>query len=202
MARCPRTPTGGRGPRHLSSRPTDVCVPLSAACRQPVGRVPEQGLSECAHRLRAQPQPPVLAASQGPRRHQCRLQVLQRPDLGSGLIPEQPLQDVQVDIAQRRVRVGLRQLVDEAVEVGDVLEHTRPVAEHGPYPRGEHPAQIGFLITDRGRRKVVAPASARTTVLTTPPIPYDVSRAHKTTEYLTTHRHGVSRHAATALRRG
>ena len=124
-------PLAGRA-RQLAGRTGLAHVALTLATAHPGGDVLEQRLAELAHRLRAQLELAVAGALEVAGVAQRLLEPLQRAGVDGGLVAELPGQLVEVDVVEPGAVVGLRELLGEVVEVGEVLEDAGAVAEPEP----------------------------------------------------------------------
>ena len=97
-----------------------------------VGDGPQHRLAELAHRLGRQRELAVRAAPQRAGVAQRLLEPLQRAGVDDRVGAELARQLVQVEVVQLGALVGLRELLRQGVEVGEVLEHAGAVAEPEP----------------------------------------------------------------------
>ena len=149
-----------RGPAALPRRAGVVHVAVALPPRHPLGHVAQQRLAELAHRLRGQPQLPVGGALQVAGVAQRLLQLGERAGVDRGLVAELAGELVEVDVVHPRAVVGLRELLGQVVEVGQVLQHAGAVAEAEALlavePLGAAPVlarpQRAQVVVERGQR--------------------------------------------------
>ena len=121
-----------RGTGALPRAPGLAQVALALTPGHPVRDVPQQGLAELAHRLRAEPELAVGAALEVARVAQRLLQLLQGAGIDRGPVTQLAGQLVEVEVVHPGAAVRLGELLGERVEVGEVLEYAGPVAEAQP----------------------------------------------------------------------
>jgi hypothetical protein len=106
---------------------------LALAAGHLLRHVAQQRLAELPHRLRAQLEVAVRATAHRAAVAERALELLQGPRVDPGVVAELPGQRVEVEVVHAGATVGLRQLLGELVEVGQVLEDTGAVAEAEPF---------------------------------------------------------------------
>ena len=104
-------------------------VALTLPTRHPVGDVLEQRLAELPHGLGGELQLAVGAPLEVAGLVERALQLGQGLGVDRRLVTELALELVEVDVIHPGPAVGLRELLREVVEVGQVLEYAGPVAE-------------------------------------------------------------------------
>ena len=117
------------GARQLAGRAGPAQLALALAAGHLLGDVAQQRLAELAHRLRGEPEVAVGAAAQGAAVAQRLLELLEGARVDRGLVAELAGELVEVEVVHPGAAVGLRELLGEVVEVGEVLEDAGAVAE-------------------------------------------------------------------------
>ena len=112
---------GRVAPGRFARGPGAAGLPLPAAAAELVDDVAQRGLPQPPQRLRRQPQRAVGHPLEEPLAAQLALQLGQRAGVDAGLLAQLGLQRVEVDVLQRRARVGLRQLLGQRVEPAQLL---------------------------------------------------------------------------------
>ena len=117
-------------PDRSPAAPAARQLPLALPAGHPLGDVAQQRLAELPHGLRAEPVPAVGAAVEVAAVAQRPLELLQRPGVDRGAVTELPGQRLEVEVGvEGAPTLGLRELVGELVELGEVLQHPGSVAE-------------------------------------------------------------------------
>ena len=112
---------GRVAPGRFAGGPGAAGLPLPPAAAETVDDVAQRRLAQPPQRLRRQAQRAVGHPLEEPLPAQLALQLGQRTGVDAGLLAELGLQLVEVDVLQRRPRVGLRQLLGQRVEPAQLL---------------------------------------------------------------------------------
>ena len=120
---CPARPAGLTGSARGAGR--HVTGPV----REPPGDVAQQRAAELTHRSRRQAQGAVGRAGEVAAVAQRLLERREGPGVDGRLVTELAGEGVEVDVVHAGAGVRLRQLVGEAVELRDVLQHPGAVTE-------------------------------------------------------------------------
>ena len=126
--RVPELPGPGR-PGLLAGDPGHPCVPLTGPPRQAGGRIAQEGLPQAAQRRRRQTQVAVRGTPQVSGVAHPLLDLSEHPRVRDGVASQVLLEAGQVQVGQGGARVGLTQLMGEAVELCDVLHDPGALAQ-------------------------------------------------------------------------